>query len=243
MKVRDVMTPEVVVVAPETPLRDVAGLLTERRISGVPVVVDGGCVGIVSEADFLPKQLSHSPSARTPLDWIFGDHLDPEEARRRAAATAAEAMSAPPVTITPDASLHEAAGVMVDNAVNRLPVVLDGKLVGILSRADLVRAYLWADTDIGLAVRERVLHRTMWLDPNDFDVEVHDGVVRIRGTVDRRTTAGIIERLIGLVDGVSGVDCTIGFEFDDSHLEPTRPEPEPGAASVVARSHPQPMHR
>jgi hypothetical protein len=83
----------------------------------------------------------------------------------------------------------------------------------------------------------------MWLDPDDFDVEVHDGVVRIRGAVDRRTTAGIIERLIGLQDGVSGVQSAIIYEFDDSHLEASGPDHEPGAASIAARSRPEPMHR
>jgi CBS domain-containing protein len=243
MKVRDLMTRDVIAVSPETPLRDVAATLTDRRISGVPIVVDGACVGVVSEADLLPKQLSHPPSARTPLEWIFGEHPDPEELRRRAATTAADAMTAPAVTIDPDASLHEAAALMVDHAVNRLPVVADGTLVGILSRADLVRAYLRQDSDIAFAVRERVLRRTMWLDPADFEIEVHDGIVRISGTVDRRTTAGIIERLIGLCDGVVAVRSGIGCRFDDTHLEPAPPDREPGAASIAARDHPRPMYR
>jgi CBS domain-containing protein len=243
MKVRDVMTREVVTVTPETPLRDVAAVLAERRISGVPVAVGDACIGIVSEADLLPKQLSRGLARRRPLEWIFGEQRDPEELRRRAATTAAGAMSAPAITIGPDTSVHEAAALMVDRDVNRLPVVADGAIVGIVTRADLVRAYLRQDADIAFAVRERVLRRTMWLDPADFEIDVHDGVVRISGTVDRSSTAGIIERLIGLCDGVVGVRSGIGCRFDDSHVEPAAPDREPGAASIAARERPQPMHR
>jgi CBS domain-containing protein len=242
MKVQDVMTRDVITVTPETPLRDVAAVLAERRISGVPVAVGDACIGIVSEADLLPKQLSRGLSKRGPLEWIFGDQHDPEELRRRAATTAAGAMSSPAITIRPEASVHEAAALMVDSDVNRLPVVADGAMVGIVTRADLVRAYLRQDADIAFAVRERVLRRTMWLDPADFEIDVHDGIVRISGTVDRSSTAGIIERLIGLCDGVVGVRSNIGCRIDDSHLELAPPDREPGAASIAARERPQAMH-
>jgi predicted transcriptional regulator len=151
-------------------------------------------------------------------------------------------MSSPAITIRPEASVHEAAALMVDSDVNRLPVVADGAMVGIVTRADLVRAYLRQDADIAFAVRERVLRRTMWLDPADFEIDVHDGIVRISGTVDRSSTAGIIERLIGLCDGVVGVRSNIGCRIDDSHLEPAPQDPEPGAASIAARERPQAMH-
>lgn len=245
MNVADVMTRDVLSVAPQTPLREVARLLGERRISGVPVVDEAGtCLGVVSEADLLPKQLSRGPSRRLPLEWIFGERHDPEEVRRRAASTAAQAMSAPAVTIGPDRPLRDAAEVMVDRGVNRLPVVSEGTLVGILTRADLVRAYLGLDEEILRTVREQVLRKTMWLDPTRFSVEVCDGRVRLGGHVDRRSTARIIARLVGLVDGVTEVASGIGWEFDDSHIDlPIETEAEPGAASITARHSPQPIHR
>jgi hypothetical protein len=202
----------------------------------------GACIGVVSEGDLLAKV--SQPMSRRPLDWIFGERRDPAEARRRAATTAAEAMSSPAVTIDGDRPLRGAAALMVDRDVNRLPVVADGKLVGIVSRADLVRAYLRLDDEILAAVRDDVLRRTMWLDPSDFDVSVRDGAVRVTGQVDRRSTARIIERLIGLVDGVMHVESGIGWDSDDSHLEPTaETESEPGAASLTSRERPQPLHR
>lgn len=243
MKVRDVMTREVISVSPETPLRDVAALLAEHRISGVPVIADGTCVGIVSEADLLPKLVPAS-GRRAPLEWLFGERTDPQDLRRRAASTAAQAMSATPVTIEEQVPLRNAAHLMVERRVNRLPVVGDGRVVGIISRADLVRAYLRADTDIVHAVRENLLRGTMWLDPNNFSVEAHDGAVEISGLVDRRTTAAIIGRLAGLVEGVTQVRNRVGWEFDDTRLPRSMDsDREPGAASLLAREPHPPLHR
>lgn len=245
MKVRDVMTGDVISVAPKTHLRDVARLLIEHQISGVPVIdADGACLGVVSEGDLLAKQLSRPLSRRLPLEWILGEQHDPEELRRRAATTAAQAMSAPAVTIEPARPLREAAALMVDRGVNRLPVVSEGRVIGIVTRADLVKAYLRLDAEILHVIRDDILRRTMWLDPGDFNIEVREGVVSISATVDRRSTARIIEKLIGLVDGVTGVQTEIGWELDDTGFRPgLEIEPEPGAASTSARERPQSLHR
>jgi CBS-domain-containing membrane protein len=245
MKVRDVMTRGVVTVPPEMSLREVARTLTEHQISGVPVVdEDGAILGVVSEADLLVKQLSRPVSRRLPLEWILGERHDPAELRRRAATTASEAMSAPAVTIDAGRPLREAAAVMIDRSVNRLPVTADGRLVGIVTRADLVRAYLRLDQEILHAVTEDVVRRTMWLDPAALDIDVRDGVVRLGGTVDRRSTARILEKLIGLVDGVALVESMLTWELDDSGIGPGgETEHEPGSASVAARERPQALHR
>ena len=245
MKVRDVMTQSVISVPPEMSLRDVARLLIDHQISGVPVVDEAGAVvGVVSEADLLVKQLSRPVSRRLPLEWILGERHDPEELRHRAATTAAETMSAPAVTIDADRPLREAAAVMIDRSVNRLPVTSTGRMIGIITRADLVRAYLRLDQEIVHAVNEEVIRRTMWLDPSAFALDVREGVVRIDGSVDRRSTARILEKLIGLVDGVAHVESHLAWELDDTGLEPAgESEHEPGAVSVAARERPQPLHR
>lgn len=245
MKVRDVMTRSVISVPPETSLRDVARLLTDNLISGVPVVDESGAIlGVLSETDLLVKQVSRPVSRRMPLEWIIGERHDPEELRRHAATTAGEAMTSPVVTIDAERPLREAASMMIDRSVNRLPVTSDGQLVGIVTRADLVRAYLRLDDEILHAVNEEVIRRTMWLDPGAFGIEVHEGVVRIDGTVDRRSTARILTKLIGLVDGVAHVESSLTWELDDTGLEPGGDlEHEPGAASTSSRERPQPMHR
>jgi CBS domain-containing protein len=245
MKVRDVMTSEVVSVPRATPLKDLARVFSERRISGAPVAdEDGKVVGVVSEADLVAKQVGRPLSRRTPLDWIFGERPSPWEQRTRAATTAGEAMSAPAITIDADRPLREAAALMVDRGVNRLPVMEAGRLVGIVTRADLVRAYLRRDEEILRLVRENVIRHTMWLDPDELRVEVREGMVRVAGSVDRRSTATILEKLIHLVEGVDGVDNYLTWEFDDGALEPGgADEPEPGAASLAARERPRALHR
>lgn len=244
MRVSDVMTPSVVSVPPDMPLRDVARLLQEHRISGVPVVDEGACIGVVSEADLLVKQLGRSVSRRMPIEWILGEHHDPEELRRRAATTAREAMTSPAVTITEERPVREAAALMVDRKVNRLPVTRDGHLVGILTRSDLVRAYLRLDAEILRIVREEILRGTMWLDPDSLHVNVREAIVYLDGSVDRRSTARIIEKLVGLVDGVGRVVSSLTWELDDTGVPPaSESEAEPGAASVTRREPLQPMHR
>jgi CBS domain-containing protein len=244
MKVSDVMTPDVISVPPEMQLRDVARLLSEAQISGVPVVTeDGTCIGVVSEADLLVKQLSRPMSRRLPLEWILGERHDPGELRRRAAGTAREAMTSPAVTIAEDRPLREAACLMVDRQINRLPVMSKGRLVGMITRSDLVRGYLRLDEEILRIVRDDVLRDTMWIQPDALDIEVREGIVRVGGQVDRRSTARIIEKLIGLVDGVQEVQSRLEWELDDRRLPAPEVEREPGAASVTARERPQPVHR
>ena len=245
MKVADVMTREVISVAPETSLREVARLLVDHQISGVPVVdAEGTCIGVVSEADLLLKQVSRRQPMRLSLEWFLSAPPDPEELRRRTAVTAAEAMTAPALTIEADRPLHTAAALMVDRTVNRLPVMSGSALVGIITRADLVRAYLGSDDEIARAVRDDLLRHTMWLDPADFNVSVREGVVRIAGRVDRRSTAGIVGRLIGLIDGVTQVHNAMTWQVDDTTWEPPgEGDREPGAASIAQRNPPQPLHR
>lgn len=244
MRVNDVMSRTLLSVPPDMPLRDVARLLSEHRISGVPVMDDGVCLGIVSEADLLVKQLGRPVSRRLPIEWIIGERHDPDEMRRRAATTARQAMTAPAVTIDADRPVREAAAMMVDHGINRLPVVAAGRVVGIVTRSDLVRAYLRLDAEILRVIREEILRGTMWLDPDSLEVAVREGVALLGGEVDRRSTARIIEKLVGLVDGVSQVLSTLTWQLDDRTAQPPgESEREPGAASVVRRDHPQPMHR
>jgi CBS domain-containing protein len=242
MKVRDVMTSEVVGVWPATRLKDLARLLSEPLISGAPVVdEDGEVVGGVSEADLVAKQVGRSLSRRTPLDWIFGDRPSAWEQRARAATTVAQAMTAPAITVDADRPLREAAALMVDWGVNWLPVIEAGRLVGIVTRAGLVRAYLRRDEEILRTVREDVIRHTIWLDPDELQVEVREGMARIAGTVDRRSTATILEKLIRLVEGVDGVANDLTWEFDDRKVTSTE-DRQPGAAPMTTRDRPREVH-
>lgn len=144
MLVADVMTRDVVTVTPETGVQEIARLLWTRGISGVPVVdASGALVGIVSELDLLVRNANlHIPQYLRVLDVMIplgNRHEFDEEMRRALGATAADVMTANVVSVSPETDLADAATLMIDKDVNRLPVVADGRIVGIISRADFVR--------------------------------------------------------------------------------------------------------
>jgi len=223
MTVGDVMTRSVVSVKAWTPLKEVAQLLIERRISGVPVVDDDGVLlGVVSEGDFLMKEQGAQAIRHRPLARIFGESRESRaKLAKIGAVTAGEAMTAPAVTIASGRHIAEAAAVMTARGVNRLPVVDGDRLVGIVTRADLVRAYVRSDEELVATIRDDVLLRILWLDPAQFTVVVRDGVASIAGRVERRSTAEMIERAVGMVPGIVDVQADLTWGTDDSRDEPS----------------------
>lgn len=208
MNVRDVMTTAVLTTTPATPLRDAALVLAREGISGLPVLDEGGAVvGVFSEADVIAKE-GIAPRREGLLHWLL-EPGDPWLEERLEATTVGEAMSAPPVTIRPASSLAEAATLMLEEGVNRLPVVDDDRLVGIVSRADLVRAFVRGDDEIRAEIQDTVLRRTLWLDPTDVEVEVEQGHVRLEGIVASQTDADLLATFVRRVPGVVDIASTV----------------------------------
>ena len=215
------MTANVVSVAPETTLKEVANLLLLNQISGVPVCDADGCVlGVVSEADILWKELGLPEERRRglvlALDLAYGD------SERAAARTAAEAMTAPAITVSPTALVSSAAKLMVEHAVNRLPVIEDDHLVGIITRADLVRAFTRTDAEITEEIRDDVLLETLWIDPAAVSITVDHGQVELAGEVENRSTAELVEAYVRRVPGVVGVQSMLRWQLDDHRLRVAR---------------------
>jgi len=212
MKVKDVMTTDVVTVAPEASLKDVARVLAERRISGLPVVdADGTVIGVVSEGDLLFKE--RGPSHRTGmLAWLLDDYRM-ETQLKLGARTAVEAMTAPARTIAPWRPVSAAAALMLEQHVNRLPVVRNGKLVGIVTRADLVRAFSRTDGEIEEEIREEI-RRALLMDPERFGIEIADGQVTLAGSVDRELDADMVKRVTERVPGVVSVASKVTWRAD-----------------------------
>jgi len=228
LTVQDVMTSKVNTVGRETPLRDVASLLINNGISGVPVVdAAGEVLGIVSEADFLVKEQGAKAVHHRRFASLLGETAEARaQMEKLAARTAGEAMTSPAVTIGPSRPIHEAAEIMTGSGINRLPVVKDGCLVGIVTRTDLVRAYLRTDEELARTIREDVLLRILWMDPSVFDVKVHNGEATVIGSVERRSTAAIIEETIKLVPGIVDAKVDVRWAVDDRELVPARRSPE-----------------
>ncbi|MGZ9160946.1 MAG: CBS domain-containing protein [Candidatus Limnocylindrales bacterium] len=209
MKVREVMTSEVCQVKPETPLREVAQLLVERQVSGVPVVDDAGRVlGVVSEGDFLAREAGESARPSAPLWWTWAAGPDKKAIERMHATTAGTAMTAPAVTVGADRPLSEAAMIMARRQINRLPVVEDGRLVGIISRADIVRAFARTDEELLTIVRDS-LRAVDGLRV----VSVTDGVAVLAGTLAGEPLARTVQHVTESVEGIVAVDVS-GVSWD-----------------------------
>lgn len=209
------MTRDVITVTPDTSLKDVARLLVANRISGVPVCgPNGEVLGVVSEADILRKEEGISPDLARPLAWLVR-RLD-GELDKIGARTAGEAMTAPAITVRPTQHTSDVARLMVDYTINRVPVVAGGRLVGIVSRADLVRAFIRSDEEIEREIREDVLLEIMLLGPEDIDLSVENGRVVMSGHLTTREDAEILERCVRRIPGVLEVEADLRWSPRDA---------------------------
>ncbi|MFG1891425.1 CBS domain-containing protein [Micromonospora sp. NPDC049051] len=216
-QVDDVMTREVATVGEETPYREIVDSLVRRGISGVPVVdAFRRVLGVVSESDLLHKvERAGRPDERR----VF------EGRRRRTAREKADAlvardlMTAPPVTVFSGTTITAAARQMDRESVKRLPVLDDlGRLVGIVTRGDLLRVHLRSDAEIREDVVQEVLRRVLAVRDGLVTVRVRDGEVTLDGRLDRRSAAELASRLAGQVSGVVRVTSTLAYDVDDTTL-------------------------
>jgi CBS domain-containing protein len=212
-RVRDVMTKKVVTVDRLTPFGEIVHLLTERRISGVPVLMMGRHVaGVVSEADLLRLEDEEVRRARAE-EQATADRWRWPHPKPHWGLTAGALMTSPPLTINPDATIPRAARVMTTHHVRRLPVVDEaGKLIGIVTRRDLLSVFLRPDDEVAERVRE-LLDSVLPEDPGSITATVRDGVVILTGHPEAPEDRELIPmaiRLIWDVDGVIDVSNRLG---------------------------------
>jgi CBS domain-containing protein len=212
--VRDVMTTEVVTIQPWTPFREIVTRLAEHRISAAPVLdAEGNLLGVVTEADLLLKQEHSDLEFNVPLVWNRRRRLEQEKA---AAVVAGKLMTTPPVTVSPTATITEAARRMHTAGVKRLPVVDEtGRLVGIVSRADLLKVFTRSDEAIWREIMDDVIVGDFMLDPSRFFIDVVDGVVALQGKVERSRLIPFLVRAVHGVEGVVRVEDRLTFDVDD----------------------------
>ncbi|RLU89186.1 hypothetical protein CTZ27_22330 [Streptomyces griseocarneus] len=204
--VGDVMTQTVVAVSRTAPYKEIAKTLAEWKVSAVPVLEgEGRVIGVVSEADLLPKEEFKD---RDPSRWEQLRQID--DLVKAGAKTAEDLMSTPAVTVHPRATVAEAARVMARKGVKRLPVVDDeGKLTGIISRADLLKVYLRDDEDIAQEVRKDVIGRLFRNRRPTVEVQVAEGVVTLSGRLEDPALVPLMARLVRAVDGVVNVELQL----------------------------------
>lgn len=218
--VRELMTAEVVSVRPETPVKEAARLMAERRISALPVVDgEGRLLGVVSESDLMVKEQGQDAGSVRVLDWLAGG----DRSRKAAARDAHGAMTVPVVTISPEASISDAARSLQRARVHRLFVTEgDRRLIGVLSRSDLLKPFLRADAEVEAEVVRAL--RMLAVDAREVSVAVKDGNVRLSGEVETRSLAEMAAALAESVSGVVSVDLAVSWRLDDSRLRAPSPE-------------------
>ncbi|MET8471789.1 CBS domain-containing protein [Streptomyces sp. NPDC006422] len=209
--VSDVMTHTVVAVGRDAPFKEVVELMEEWKVSAVPVLEgESRVVGVVSEADLLPKEefRDADPSRYDQLRRL-------SDLAKAGAVSAGELMSSPAVCVQATATLAEAARIMAHRKVKRLPVVnAEGMLEGVVSRSDLLKVFLRSDSDIEEEVRRTV---AAYLFPGQqVTVAVTEGVVTFGGTLTNRNLVPVAARLARAVEGV--VD--IRMDFTDTAPKP-----------------------
>jgi CBS domain-containing protein len=218
MKVADVMTENVFTATPEMPLKEVAERMLQYGISGMPVVdADERVLGVISETDILFKERI-APERDGLVDWLVHYGEDPPAAKL-AARTVGQAMTSPAVTIKPRRSVAEAAALMLDLDVTRLPVVDGDHLVGIVSRADLVRAFTRDDRALEHEIREDLILKTLWASPEGVVVKVEDGQVVLEGDVETEDAAQYLQTNAARVPGVVSVDSRLTWGQRRNHVQ------------------------
>ncbi|MEK9523344.1 CBS domain-containing protein [Streptomyces venezuelae] len=194
--VSDVMTHTAVAIGRDAPYKEIVALMDQWKVSALPVLEgEGRVIGVVSEADLLPKEEFRADEPR-PDEFA--------EAAKAGALRAGELMSSPAVTVHPQATLAEAARIMATRRVKRLPVVNGvGMLEGVVSRSDLLKVFLRPDTEIEEDVRRSVLSASAA--PAELDVTVSEGVATIRGELSDRALVPLVARAVRAVEGVVDV--------------------------------------
>ena len=221
--VSDVMTLAVVAVGRDAPIKEIVRTMERWKVSALPVLEgEGRVIGVVSEADLLPKEefRDSDPNRNEQLRRL-------SDLAKAGAVTAEELMSSPAVTVHPGATLAQAARLMAVRRVKRLPVVDDeGMLQGIVSRADLLKVFLRPDEDIEEEVRRTVVSYLFPALSHTIHVNVHEGVVTLRGQIRDTSLISVAARLVRAVEGVVDVEPHLTGEAG------APPEPT-GAGSVT----------
>ncbi|WP_037845695.1 CBS domain-containing protein [Streptomyces sp. NRRL F-2747] len=211
IKVADLMTDEVVSAAPGTAFKDVAKLLAQYDISGVPVLDDEDrVVGVVSQTDLL----AHAGPG-LDVSRQSGTEMEPP--------TAGDVMSAPAITVRAEETVAAAARLMTRRGIERLPVVdVEDRLVGIVTRRDLLRMFLRPDSEIRRRINDEILAEAIGVPAGDVDVHVVDGVVALDGHVERRSQLTALLGLVEQLEGVVTVASHLSVRIDDTG--PTHPD-------------------
>ncbi len=214
MKVQDFMTRDVVTVRPDAPIHEAARLMVNHGVSGLPVLDEGGrLVGILSEGDLILRQ-----KPRTQLAWwqVFfsdGERLA-REYQKATGLTVAEVMTRSVISLPPDASIESAAALLDEHKIRRVPVVAAGKLAGIISRGDLIKALAGgpaggraplSDEQLVSEMQQR-MRAESWVSHGNVAIHACGGIITLFGIVDTQAERSALETMARAIPGCKGAD-------------------------------------
>ena len=228
LTVLDVMTTEVTTANPFDGFKEVAERLFENGLSALPVVDENRTVlGVISEADLLIKEGADFDNGRH-----YGRHAR-RDALKAKAVVAADAMTHPAITIQAHETVAGAARIMHKRGLKHLPVVdSENRLLGVVSRHDLIKVFSRTDESIKDEVIKGVFGRDLMIDTLGVVVEVGDGVVTVAGEVERKSEIPIISFLVSAMDGVVAVNNALTYRWDDAHLDLSHETPRGRVAGL-----------
>lgn len=209
------MTTDVATVREDTAFHDIARVLAERRVGAVPVLdADDRVLGVVSEGDLLPKlEFADEPDEGAGL---FERRAHRQARHKAAGLVAKDLMTTPAATVPEDSTVVAAARLLASCGIRRLPVVDElGRLVGIVSRGDLLKVYLRPDAELRQEIVQEVLRRVLWISPAEVRVDVDGGVVTLDGELEQRSLADLLVELVRAVDGVIDVHASLTWRVDE----------------------------
>ncbi len=219
MQAADVMTQNVVTVSPDSEVREIASLLLEHGISAVPVVGDGGKVlGIVSEGDLMRRVENDTNRRKSWWLKLFAGH-DAADYVKSHGRRAHEIMTRDPITIDQEMPLHKISRLLEKHHIKRVPVVNKGKLVGIVSRSNLLRGFSVAATEASVSADDREIRETILKEINDntgvmvdrLNVMVSEGKVQLWGLVENQQEKMAVQVAAENTAGVKDVENNLGF--------------------------------
>lgn len=223
--VRDVMTTSVLSVPVDAPFAEVTRVLLTGRVRAVPVLDgDGALLGVVSEGDLMATAERGDPRPRRSRvrQRLVSRLLHRRRAAdtgRAGATTARDLMTAPATTIGPDATVAQAARCMREHRLGWLPVVDDGRLVGVLGRSDLLTVFDRPDDEIRAEIADEVFGRILLVDPRRVEIEVDAGVVTLSGELDIRADVELAVRFVERLEGVVAVVDRLTYRYDERRAD------------------------
>ena len=219
MKAKDVMTRYVISITPDSSIAQAIARMVNHGVSGMPVIdEDGRLLGMITESDFLRRVETDTDSERqSSRRWgelLLGAGAGAEVYSRTHGRRVRDVMSEEVITASPDASLGDIVGLMEQNAIKRIPVLEDGRVVGVVSRSDLMTAVAERLNEVkphpasDQAIRARIsseMKQQTWAPLHSVKVTVHEGIVELNGIVYDERQRSALHVLVRNVDGVSDI--------------------------------------